>query len=172
VGDLRVVEVSNYCRSIFISEASVGNLFRALDSCGRFCIAAGSLSISFVSKKKMREIHGRFLSDFSLTDVITFRGDPDFDFAGEIVVCPSYALSQSRVWGTTFSNEIKLYLVHGYLHLCGLGDKNEEEARAMRSGEIFCLNFLKNFDLKVTLKPRIRNMPRTKPRRRNISNAQ
>jgi probable rRNA maturation factor len=155
VGDSRVIEVSNQCRSIFISEASVGNLFRALDNCGRFRIAAGNLSISFVSKQKMREIHGRFLGDSSLTDVITFRGDPDFDFAGEVVVCPAYALDQSRVWGTTFPEEMKLYLTHGYLHLCGLGDESEEEAQEMRSGEIFCLNFLKNFDLEVDLKPRI-----------------
>jgi probable rRNA maturation factor len=157
VGGLRVVEVSNYCRSVFVSEASVGNLFRALDGCRRFCLAPGSLSVSFVSKQKMREIHGQFLGDFSLTDVITFRGDPDFDFAGEIVVCPSCALEQSRVWETTFPNEVKLYLVHGYLHLCGLEDRSEEEAHAMRSGEIFCLNFLKNFDLEINLRPRIQN---------------
>ncbi|MDR1303249.1 MAG: rRNA maturation RNase YbeY [Puniceicoccales bacterium] len=157
MSNLRVVEVCNCCRSIFVSETSVRDLFRALDGCRRFRISVGNLSVSFVSKPKMREIHGRFLDDPSLTDVITFRGDPDFDFAGEVVVCPACALDQSRAWGTTFPNEVKLYLVHGYLHLCGLGDESEEEAREMRSAETFCLDFLKNFDLEVDLKPRIRS---------------
>jgi probable rRNA maturation factor len=157
VSDLRVVEVCNGCRSIFVSEASVRDLFLALDGCRRFRIAAGDLSISFVSKKKMKEIHGQFLGDSSLTDVITFRGDPDFDFAGEIVVCPLYALDQSRIWGTTFPDEVKLYLIHGYLHLCGLEDGSEKEIHEMRSAEIFCLDFLKNFKIEVNSKPRTQN---------------
>jgi probable rRNA maturation factor len=153
VGDLRTVAVCNSCRSIFVSEANVCDFFRSLDNCGRFCVGEGDLAVSFVSKEKMRKIHGQFLKNSSLTDVITFRGDADFNFAGEIITCPLYALDQSRAYGTTFPDEVKLYLIHGYLHLCGIGDGSEKEAREMRSAEKFCLDFLKNFKLEINLRP-------------------
>jgi probable rRNA maturation factor len=152
VEKLRAVEVCNTCRRVVVSEKSVCDLFLELDRCGRFHLTEGDLSISFVPKEKIRAIHGQFLGDNSPTDVITFQGDSELNFAGEIVVCPLYALEQSKIYGTTFSEEVKLYLVHGYLHLCGLGDKTEIEAREMRTGETFCMNFLKNFRLEVSLK--------------------
>jgi probable rRNA maturation factor len=74
------------------------------------------------------------------------------NFAGEIVVCPSYALEQSKFYGTTFREEVKLYLIHGYLHLCGLEDKTEKEVQEMREGEAFCMDFLKNCELRISIK--------------------
>ncbi|MDR1590892.1 MAG: rRNA maturation RNase YbeY [Puniceicoccales bacterium] len=148
--NLRAIEIYNSCRSIFVCEKSIHDLFLKLDQNGRFCLMEGDLSVAFVSKKKIRALHGVFLGDDSATDVITFPGDPELNFAGEIVVCLSYALEQSKIYGTTFEEEVKLYLVHGFLHLCGLGDKTIEEAREMRLGEAFCINFLKNFPLQIT----------------------
>jgi probable rRNA maturation factor len=135
-----------------ISENSVRDLFWVLDRNGRFYLGEGDLSISFVSKKKMGTIHGQFLGDDLPTDVISFQGDPDLNFAGEIVVCLPYALGQSKIYGTTLGEEVKLYLVHGYLHLCGLEDKSEDEIQKMREGEYYCLNFLKDLPLRVSLK--------------------
>jgi probable rRNA maturation factor len=152
VENLRVVEVFNACRSVIIIEENVCGLFRKLDKCGQFRIADGDLSISFISKQKMKAIHGQFLGDSSLTDVITFQGDPDLNFSGEILVCPLYALEQSKIYQTTFREEIKLYLIHGYLHLCGLKDKTEKEAQDMRNGEVFCINFLGDYPLQIFLK--------------------
>jgi probable rRNA maturation factor len=150
VEKLRTIEVCNTCRRAVIS--GVRDLFWALDRNGQFHLAEGDLSVAFVSKEKIRTVHGEFLGDDSPTDVITFPGDPELNFAGEIVVCPPYALEQSKFYGTTLRDEIKLYLVHGYLHLCGLEDKSEEEAQKMRSGEKYCLDFLKDFPLQVSLK--------------------
>jgi probable rRNA maturation factor len=152
VENLRVVEVSNACRSIIVVEENVCGLFQKLDKCGRFCLAGGDLSISFISRQKMKAIHSQFLGDSSLTDVITFQGDPDLNFSGEILVCPLYALEQSKIYQTTFREEIKLYLIHGYLHLCGLEDKTEKEARNMREGEVFCMDFLGDYPLQIFLR--------------------
>ncbi|MDR2806823.1 MAG: rRNA maturation RNase YbeY [Puniceicoccales bacterium] len=149
---LRAVEVCNACRKLTIVPENICDLFQKLDRCQGFHLEKGDLSLAFVSKKKIKEIHRQFLGDFSLTDVITFRGDRDLNFAGEIILCPVYARDQSKIYGTTFEEEVKLYLVHGYLHLCGLKDKTEKEAQEMRAAEIFCMNFLKNFVLQVFLK--------------------
>jgi probable rRNA maturation factor len=152
VENLRVVEICNVRCHAIVSEDGVRNLFWTLDRNGRFFLEKGDLSIAFVSKKKIEIIHGQFLGDDSPTDVVTFQGDSALNFAGEIVVCPSYALEQSRFYGTTFEEEIKLYLVHGYLHLCGLKDKSKEEIGEMREGERYCMNFLNSLPLKISPK--------------------
>jgi probable rRNA maturation factor len=154
VENLRVVEVCNACRLVVVGEESVRDLFWELDRDECYYLGNGDLSISFVSKKKIRAIHGQFLGDNSPTDVITFQGDSDLNFVGEIVVCPLYALEQSKVYGITFLEEVKLYLVHGYLHLCGLKDKNEKEIREMREGERYYMNLLKDFPLQISFKVR------------------
>jgi probable rRNA maturation factor len=146
------VEVCNTCRSVIVFEESICELFRKLDKCERFRIGDGDLSISLISRQKMKAIHAKFLGDSSLTDVITFQGDSDLNFSGEILICPLYAFEQSKIYQTTFREEIKLYLIHGYLHLCGLEDKTEKEARHMRDGEAFCMNFLGDYSLQIFLR--------------------
>ena len=148
--NLRVVEVCNTCRCVAVTEGNVRDLFWALDRDECYYLGNGDLSISFVSKKKIKAIHKQFLGDNSPTDVITFQGDSDLNFAGEIVVCPPYALEQSKIYGMTFSEEVKLYLVHGYLHLWGLKDKNEKEVREMREGERYYMDLLKDLPLQIS----------------------
>jgi probable rRNA maturation factor len=154
VNQLRAIEIYNSCRSVFIREENICDLFLKLDQNGRFHLAEGDLSVAFVSKKKIKALHGEFLGDDSVTDVITFPGDPKLNFAGEIVVCPSYAQEQNKIYGTTFAEEVKLYLVHGYLHLCGLRDKTAEEAREMRLGEAFCMDCLRSSPLRISCQGR------------------
>ncbi|MDR2200911.1 MAG: rRNA maturation RNase YbeY [Puniceicoccales bacterium] len=149
---LRTIEFYNRCRRVTIPEENVRDLFHRLDAFGKFPIGNGELSVAFVSEKKIKAIHSQFLGDRSPTDVITFPGDTDLDFAGEIIVYPLYAFAQSKRYGTTFPDEVKLYLVHGYLHLHGLGDKTEKETEQMRRCEALCMNYLKNFALQVSLK--------------------
>jgi probable rRNA maturation factor len=149
---LRTIEVCSACRRTVVEQRSVCDFFQKLDYCGRYIVSQGSLNVSFVSKKKMREVHVQFLGDGSLTDVITFAGDPRFDFAGEIVVCPLYAWDQCKIYGTTFQDEVKLYLIHGFLHLAGLKDQTPKDTQMMRAGEAFCLDFLKDLELEISLK--------------------
>lgn len=102
------------------------------------------LSVAFVSSSRMRSLHQQFLQDSSLTDVITFPGDPEFGFAGEIIVCPAYAEQQAKHFHTGLDEEVKLYLIHGFLHLSGLNDKTPEECTVMRMAEAYCQEFLKD----------------------------
>jgi probable rRNA maturation factor len=93
---------------------------------------------------EMCSLHGKFLGDSSLTDVITFPGNGEMDFAGEICISPDYALASHGLHGTTFSEELTLYLVHGYLHLAGLNDISESETAKMRGSEKFCMSLIGN----------------------------
>lgn len=99
--------------------------------------------MAFVSSSRMRSLHQQFLQDASLTDVITFPGDPEFGLAGEVIICPVYAEQQAKHFDTGLDDEIKLYLIHGFLHLAGLNDKTPEECTVMRMAEAYCQEFSK-----------------------------
>jgi probable rRNA maturation factor len=103
----------------------------------------GDVSIAILSDEKVAEIHGDFLDDPSETDVITFPGDPEMEFAGEVCVSADRAQATFKEQGTTFSEELTLYIAHGLLHLAGLNDKTEAQCVEMRKSEKQAMDLLK-----------------------------
>ncbi|MDR1414063.1 MAG: rRNA maturation RNase YbeY [Puniceicoccales bacterium] len=138
----RKIFIFSEVKNFVFSPKEIFSLIWLLDS-SKFSISMGELSIAFLGEKKMRDIHCKFLADESLTDVITFPGDRETDFAGEICTSPDYAFENCKRYGTTFSEELNLYLIHGYLHLFGLNDTSESEKIRMREGENFCMSLAK-----------------------------
>jgi probable rRNA maturation factor len=82
------------------------------------------VSVVLVSDKRIAEIHRRFMNDPTPTDVITFDH-------GEIVISTQTAKRQARQFGTSVAHELRLYLAHGLLHLCGYDDKTRKGAAEM-----------------------------------------
>ena len=54
----------------------------------------GELSVVFLTDRALAKLHADFLDDPSVTDVITFEGDPTLGVAGEICVSADAALRQ------------------------------------------------------------------------------
>jgi probable rRNA maturation factor len=102
----------------------------------------GDLSVAFVADPELARIHARYLDDPSVTDVITFAGDPAHAFAGEICVSADAALRQAGKAPGARSDELTLYVVHGWLHLAGYGDTDPPARRAMRRAEARALRIL------------------------------
>jgi rRNA maturation RNase YbeY len=75
----------------------------------------GEINAIFVSDARIAEIHRDFLSLDGPTDVITFQH-------GEIVMSVETAERQAEKFATSFDHELRLYFVHGLLHLAGLDD--------------------------------------------------
>ncbi|MDR0444727.1 MAG: rRNA maturation RNase YbeY [Puniceicoccales bacterium] len=140
--NFRVVDVYSGCRAFAFEEDSVRRVVEVIDAKMSFSMPKGNLSVAFLPLRKLRVLHWKYLADDSLTDVMTFPGDAKMSFAGEIIVAPAFALRQLALHQTTFSEEVTLYLVHGYLHLCGLNDKTADECQKMRSAEQECLQLL------------------------------
>lgn len=96
-----------------------------------------ALSVAFLTDAELARLHARFLSDPSATDVITFPGDPAQGTAGEI--CVSADAARRRLRGRpaagAYAAELTLYLVHGWLHLAGHGDRAPAGRRSMRRAE-------------------------------------
>jgi probable rRNA maturation factor len=82
------------------------------------------ISATIVSDARMAAIHQRFLSIAGPTDVITFQH-------GEIIVSAETARRNAGEYRTSPENEIRLYIIHGILHLMGFDDTTPAAARTM-----------------------------------------
>ena len=83
------------------------------------------INVILVSDKRVAQIHRHFMNEPGPTDVITFQH-------GEIVISVETAKRQARQFETTLDHELRLYLVHGLLHLHGFDDKTAAGAAEMK----------------------------------------
>lgn len=83
-----------------------------------------SVTIGFVSDRKMRELNKQFRGKNSTTDVLSFTYEADdfeigSDNMGDIVINLEQAEKQAGENDLTLEAEIKQLILHGVLHLCG-----------------------------------------------------
>lgn len=83
------------------------------------------VNVILVSDRRIAELHRRFMGEAGPTDVVTFQH-------GEIVISTETAKRQARKFGTTARHELRLYIVHGLLHLHGFDDKTAAGAAEMK----------------------------------------
>jgi probable rRNA maturation factor len=127
------VTVSNRQRVIRVKLPATQDFARrALVEClklpGRKPDVLGELagvSVIVISDRRMAELHRRFLQEPGPTDVITFQH-------GEIFVSTETARRQARAFQTSLEHELRLYIVHGLLHLRGYDDKTPAGAAEMK----------------------------------------
>jgi len=106
----------------------------------------GELSLAFMTDARLAKLHGDFLDDPATTDVITFEGEPAFGVAGEICVSADTARAYSKTHDRDFSEELTLYVVHGWLHLAGYDDLQPIKKRKMRAAEARAMKLLRAAD--------------------------
>ena len=106
-------------------------------------VPPGELSLAFLTDAALARIHADFLDDPSTTDVITFEGNPALASAGEICVSADTAAAFATTHDRPFSEELTLYIVHGWLHLAGYDDLKPVKKRRMRAAEKRALDLLR-----------------------------
>src|SRR6266446_5092888 len=84
--------------------------------------------ILFISDRRMASLHRRFLKQSGSTDVLTFQH-------GEIFISTETARRQASAFGNSLARELRLYVVHGLLHLHGLDDRSEADARRIKAAQ-------------------------------------
>ena len=84
------------------------------------------LFVLLVSDRRMTALHRRFLHKPGPTDVLTFEH-------GEIFLSVETARRNARIFGNSLTRELRLYIVHGLLHLHGFEDRTEAGARKMKT---------------------------------------
>ena len=84
------------------------------------------VTIVLVADRRIAALHQQFMNIDGPTDVLTFHH-------GEVFVSVETAERNAAEFGTTAEDEMRLYIVHGLLHLRGFDDVDPEEARRMSS---------------------------------------
>ena len=121
---------------------------------------SSDLAIYLVAAPEMTRLNETFLGHKGSTDVITFdysenvapgarlppsavrqaprEANRDAHLAalhGEIFACLDEAVSQARLFRTTWQSELVRYVVHGVLHLLGYDDLHRDARRRMKAAE-------------------------------------
>ena len=126
--DTTDVAVSNRQDSFDVDERSVTSLAQAtLRAEG---VAAGELSVSFVTPEEMAELHERYMGEPGPTDVLSFPMDEpggEHRLLGDVVICPAFAAGNNL----DLQAEVRLLVVHGILHLLGYDHEEDDDRAAM-----------------------------------------
>jgi probable rRNA maturation factor len=105
---------------------------KMLDVIGK---ADSSVTVAFVSDKKIRELNRQFRRIDKATDVLSFPNDSGDGEMGDIAISIETAERQAKQSGLTLDGEIAQLLLHGLLHLSGYdhetdnGEMNRLELR-------------------------------------------
>lgn len=101
------------------------------------------LSIIFNSDEALLEINKQFLNHDFYTDIITFPLDEtEEELTAELYISIDRIRDNAETLNISFEEELHRVIIHGVLHLCGFGDKTEEEEQEMRKKENFHLEKL------------------------------
>jgi probable rRNA maturation factor len=86
------------------------------------------VSVWLISDRRMALLHRKFLGHSGPTDVLTFQH-------GEIFISVDTARRHARAFGNSLSRELKLYVIHGLLHLHGFDDQTPSKAHKMKGAQ-------------------------------------
>lgn len=114
------ISVRNRQRKIALDRAALERFARrALPLCarerGHGLTSLEEIAVLLISDRKISALHHRFMQVEGPTDVITFQH-------GEIFISVETAQRQADAHHTSLDHELRLYLVHGLLHLHGFDD--------------------------------------------------
>ena len=103
------------------------------------------LSIVFVTDAQIKSLNIKFLNRFYATDVLAFdlshealsrsRRKRIKRIEGEIVISTPAVIKNAKIFKTSPSRELALYVVHGILHLLGYDDHRPLDIKRMRAKE-------------------------------------
>ncbi|EAQ47844.1 rRNA maturation RNase YbeY [Leeuwenhoekiella blandensis] len=94
-----------------------------------------SLGYVFCSDDFLLEINQQFLDHDTLTDIVTFDYTEGTILNGEIYISTDRVADNAKDFNVDFDTELRRVIIHGLLHMCGYGDKTDDEKSNMRKKE-------------------------------------
>lgn len=117
-----VADLANFSmrafRRVLALRARPGNVLETLTD----------ITIVLVSDRRIAALHRQFMNVPGPTDVITFQ-------EGDIFVSVETAQRHAERFGCSLQEELRLYALHGLLHLRGFDDRTAEQARVMEAAQ-------------------------------------
>ena len=131
-GAIAQIRVQNLQRKIAVNVAELQQFAaKALRACLRLprrkptdLTRLSEIFVLLVSDRRMASLHRQFLNQTGPTDVLTFQH-------GEIFISVETARRHARTFGNSLARELRLYIVHGLLHLHGFDDRKRADAHRM-----------------------------------------
>ena len=125
---MMVIELTNQQK---IKRVNLKQLHRYLKKIFRLLFAEGgnigsvNLSILLCDNTFIKKLNKKYFKKPSVTDVIAFplADDLEPDYLGEVVVSVEEAVKMAKRLGCKWQDELRLYLIHGILHLVGYDDR-------------------------------------------------
>jgi probable rRNA maturation factor len=90
----------------------------------QFTRALHEVTFYLVSDRRMSQLHAEFSGVPGPTDILTFHH-------GEVFISVDTAERQAAEFGNSLDRELRIYIVHGLLHLHGHDDHTSAEAAEM-----------------------------------------
>ena len=86
------------------------------------------ISVAFVGRDRMRQLHRLFKGRPGPTDVLAFAlPGPEGALAGDVYVCPWVAARQAKALRLPVREEILRLVIHGTLHVLGWDHPEDED---------------------------------------------
>ena len=114
-----------------IKKSKVHDLIKSLSVELNFLVS--NLEINFISGEDIHAMNKSYLKHDYTTDIITFNySDSLQQIDGEIFISIDDALSNSKKFRVTLSDELVRLVIHGILHLLGYDDQNLTDKKIMK----------------------------------------
>jgi rRNA maturation RNase YbeY len=102
----------------------------------------GELSLVIGDDEWLLKYNVEFLKHDYYTDIITFDYSTNDLVSGDLLISMERVEENALAATVSTEEEFHRVVVHGVLHLCGYGDKTNEELLVMREKEDFYLSLL------------------------------
>ena len=105
----------------------------------------GDIAYIFCSDERILEVHRQYLQHDYYTDIITFDYCEGNRLSGDLFISLDTVRTNAEQFaGGDYGRELHRVIIHGILHLCGLGDKGPGERELMEQAEDRALAMLDN----------------------------
>ncbi|WP_020571632.1 rRNA maturation RNase YbeY [Neolewinella persica] len=101
---------------------------------------AGAINYIFCGDDYLLQMNVEYLNHDTLTDIITFPYEHFPLVSGDLFISTERVTDNATDRAINYSEELHRVIIHGVLHLCGQGDKTEQEAEEMRQLEDWALS--------------------------------
>ncbi|MGJ8661036.1 MAG: rRNA maturation RNase YbeY [Bacteroidota bacterium] len=98
------------------------------------------VALVFCTDDELLEMNIKHLNHDYYTDIITFDYCEESLIIGDLFISVDRVQDNANNLDINFGSELDRVIVHGVLHLCGYGDKSEDEEILMREKEDLYLN--------------------------------
>ncbi len=95
----------------------------------------GEIQYIFCDDPKILEVNLEYLQHDYFTDIITFDYCDEDVVSGDLFISLDTVKTNAVQFSQNYIDELLRVIIHGILHLCGLKDKSDEDAKNMREAE-------------------------------------